>query len=216
MSQFSHGFFRSDNAASLKKACQQTQPRIYLELGCWIGKSMGFVLSEAPRECVAIGIDTWHDESEHPENFEFQDQLYETFVANLWNERDRIVPVRGDTRLCIHEVASLLAEDSVNDPATTVDLVYVDAGHDYDSVLTDLTNLVWLFPRATLVLDDHEPKWGPGVVECVARFEELFGRSYTFDFVDKVGRVPILTPPESGWDSATIAARFGIGPTQVV
>jgi len=72
-------------------------------------------------------------------------QLYETFLRNLWDLRDRVIPVRKDT--C--EAMALLWTLDIHP-----DILYVDASHDKASVCKDVTAAVNLFPEAKILGDD--------------------------------------------------------------
>lgn len=111
-----------------------------------MGLSASRFLLLAPNATV-ICIDHWKGSEEHqsgPESLKLS-TLYETFLVNLWEKRDRIIPVRAGNIIGMQEVASLRINP---------DVVYVDWSHDADSVCSDLLAAREMFPRATLIGDD--------------------------------------------------------------
>ena len=82
----------------------------------------------------------------------------DALLANLdaFGLRDRVTVLKGRTR----DAAGRFAPESL-------DLLFVDAGHDYASVKADLAD--WypkLRPGGWLVCDDCVPEW-PGVVQAI-------------------------------------------------
>ncbi len=143
-----HGWFQSCNARLLKRVLGP-QTKLLVELGSWLGKSARFMLRAAPGATI-ICIDHWRGSAEHhaPRRQDVNDKLprlYETFLRNMWPWRDRVVPLRGDTVAGLRELGRLhLAPD----------LVYIDAGHDYENVRADLRTALELFPAARIAGDD--------------------------------------------------------------
>lgn len=73
--------------------------------------------------------------------------LWETFVVNCWNSRERITPVRLDSR------EGLL---TLHNRGVRPTVVYVDGAHDYDTVVRDLLLSAFLWPDAQIIGDDFE------------------------------------------------------------
>ena len=73
--------------------------------------------------------------------------LYDSFIANCWEQKDRILPLRMKTTdgLLWAKICAL-----------TPDLIYIDAGHDFIDVLSDLTQAHAMFPQARIVGDDFD------------------------------------------------------------
>jgi hypothetical protein len=86
--------------------------------------------------------------------------LYETFLANCWDYRQRIVPVRLDSLEGLAEVAQ---------HGILPDVVYLDGDHTYEAVYADVQLIRRLFPAATLVGDDWDWEGVRAAVEQVAR-----------------------------------------------
>jgi len=143
-----HGWFQPCNQRLLERFLGP-QTELIVELGSWLGLSSRFMLHAAPHATV-ICIDHWQGSPEHrrPEAGDVRDKLprlYETFLRNMWPWRRRVVPLRANTVDGLREVAEL---------GLHPDLVYVDAGHDYQDVFHDVRATRDLFPRAQIVGDD--------------------------------------------------------------
>ncbi|MCL2624233.1 MAG: class I SAM-dependent methyltransferase [Planctomycetaceae bacterium] len=120
---------------------------VILELGSWLGKSTRLLSSMAP-QAVVICIDHWLGSQEHHENEAYCQKLptlYETFIVNLWEERERVIPVRLTT------VAAL---EEIRQHQIVPDLIYIDAGHAYQDVHADISTSLRLFPMSVICGDD--------------------------------------------------------------
>ena len=109
----------------------------FLEVGAWKGMSACFMAVEIINSQKNIKfdcVDTWEyintQKDIRPHQYE---NLYETFKKNIEPVKDYI----NEVRLLSHK-ASELYEDN------TLDFVYIDGAHDYDSVKLDLQS--W-FPK---------------------------------------------------------------------
>ena len=118
-----------------------------LELGSFLGLSTRHLCKSAPNATI-IGIDHWKGSVEHLRRPEFADVLpvlHETFLKNLWPWRERVVAIRELT---------LAGMGAVANAGVTPEVVYIDAAHDPDSVETDLSMVIDLWPTAHIVGDD--------------------------------------------------------------
>ncbi len=143
-----HGWFQDCNARLLNRFLGP-RTELIVELGSWLGKSARFMLAAAPHATV-VCVDHWQGSPEcqrpRPDGaMQKLPRLYETFLRNMWDWRDRVAPLRAATIEGLNEVNRL---------GLRPDLVYVDAGHDYQSVLADVTTALDLFPAAQIVGDD--------------------------------------------------------------
>lgn len=143
-----HGWFQSCNARLLKRVLGP-QTKLLVELGSWLGKSARFMLRAAPSATI-VCIDHWRGSAEHhdPRRQDVNDKLprlYETFLRNMWPWRDRVVALRSDTVAGLRELGRL---------QLAPDLVYIDAGHDYENARADLRTALELFPAARIAGDD--------------------------------------------------------------
>ena len=137
-----------------------------MELGSWTGRSTRFLADLAPQAAV-VAIDHWEGSIEHaqdPELVALLPRLFETFLAECWNYRNQIIPLRARSVDGLRRVA---------EAGLAPDLVYIDADHQYESVLADLETTLALFPGAAIVGDDWDWDGVRSAVETVARQRNL-------------------------------------------
>ena len=138
---------------------------VIVELGSWLGKSTRWFLQHAPNASV-IAIDHWKGSAEHDRyDAEFRELLWPRFLYNCWEYRDRLIPVKEDTRYGMQ----LVAEAGI-----TPDLVYVDASHSTDAVIKDIHRAQQFWPTAQIAGDDWT--WRPGSHFPVRKAVELVAR----------------------------------------
>ena len=123
--------------------------RLVVEVGSWLGRSTRFLAGRAPNAHI-VAIDHWLGSAEHRQDAELAPwlpQLYETFLAECWDYRHQIIPVRANSLEGMRRVAEAGLEP---------DLVYIDADHSFHAVYADVTAALDLFPQATIVGDDWD------------------------------------------------------------
>lgn len=128
--------------------------RLIVELGSWLGVSARFMLDHAPNAEI-VCIDHWKGSKEHfdPSVKEYEDfqimlpTLYEAFLHECWEYRDRIVPLR---------VNSLDGLKIIHEYGLRPEVIYVDASHEYEDVKADIELSHTLFPEAILIGDDYQ------------------------------------------------------------
>lgn len=132
-----------------------------VEVGCWMGKSVAFLAVEAVnsgKTIVIDAVDTWLGSPEHEYILQRhgRDYLYETFTTNIAPLRHVVNPMRMTSL----EASVLYQNDSL-------DVVFIDAAHDYDSVKADIA--AWL-PKVKsggyLAGHDYNQCWS-GVIAAV-------------------------------------------------
>ena len=141
-----HGWFGPEHVELLSGAVGP-DVKVILELGSWMGKSTRFFAERCPN-AVVFAVDHWQGSMEHhttPEWRALLPTLYETFLKNCWDFKDRIVPLRMGTVAGM----SLLHQHGVKP-----DLIFIDAGHDYPNANADVSTALRLFPESTLCGDD--------------------------------------------------------------
>ena len=140
--------------------CVPSAVRLIVELGSWTGRSTRHLATLAPQATI-IAIDHWQGSPEHqadPELARVLPRLYETFLSECWTYRERIVPLKTDSRDGLHRVA---------EAGLRPDLVYIDADHAFEAVLADVQSSVELFPSAIIVGDDWDWDGVRAAVETV-------------------------------------------------
>jgi predicted O-methyltransferase YrrM len=149
----------------LTRAIAEKRPAIVVEVGVWKGASvvtMGHEIKRLNLDAAIIAIDTWLGSSEHylwekfiPDlDFEHgYPRLYRKFAANICHEglADIVVPLPLD---------SINGYQLLKTRGIRPDVLHIDAGHDYNSVMADLK--AWwplLAPGGLLIGDDYFKSW---------------------------------------------------------
>lgn len=138
------------------------ETRVIMELGSFVGRSTAAFLRLFPQADV-IAIDTWRGSPGFPTHEPIANllpRMHETFLANLWPHRQRLIPIRADT---------LTGMRIVKEFGVVPDVVYVDADHETQAVIDDLYCILELFPTAQIVGDDWKRPSVQAGVERVAR-----------------------------------------------
>lgn len=141
-------------------ALLNSRMQLIVELGSWLGGSTRFMLDHASQATI-IAVDHWRGSVEHYKNSHWAHKLpklYETFLVNCWQYKDRLIPMRTTTLEGLQEIAALGLQP---------DLIYLDAAHEYEAVFADLEMAFKLFPKTILVGDDWS--W-PSVRQAVIDF----------------------------------------------
>jgi predicted O-methyltransferase YrrM len=138
----------------------------FVEVGSWKGRSAAFMavtIANSGKKIKFDCIDTWEGSPEHQVGAFFQDQdvldgrLYQKFLTNMKPVSEHYTAIR---------LPSLDAVELYED--NSLDLVFIDARHDYDSVKADIS--AWL-PKVKLggILagDDYLYEYFPGVCRAV-------------------------------------------------
>ncbi|KAL3915739.1 MAG: hypothetical protein SGPRY_007102 [Prymnesium sp.] len=166
-----HGWVHRGNEALLRRLIASRRPRIIVELGSWLGLSTTLLLEETEAQLASVfSVDMWDAEllrtcqaEQYTTDPEAQSilnsvPLFSTFLANLWDYRHRLFPLR---------MSSLEGLACIQALEAPVDMIYVDADHSYNAVLADLQACHAKFPRALIVGDDWQ--W-PEVRKAVRQF----------------------------------------------
>lgn len=185
-----HGWLHRGNERLLLRLLAERRPKIIIELGSWLGLTTSVLLEAAAEwEGVVFAVDRWDEElllTEQRAQYEQADSvaleilqqrmLLPTFLANTWEYRHRLFPVRMDS------VDGLRALWRMG---VLPDLIYVDADHTRLAVLAELEACEELFPKALVCGDDWQ--W-LGVREAVRAFAEARG-----------GRLRLHSHPRENW-----------------
>ena len=138
----------------------------FVEIGAWKGKSTSFLAVEILKSRKNIKfdvVDTWKGSNEHQVHGE---ELYLDFLKNIEPVRHIINPIRKDSITA----SNFYQNDSL-------DFVFIDASHDYESVKADIN--AW-YPKikngGVIAGHDYHPDW-PEVKLAV---DEFFKNSYFY------------------------------------
>lgn len=126
--------------------------KLAVELGSWLGKSTRYILKAAPNAQI-VSIDHWKPSHKwfdnNIERKKYEDYVYETFLYNCWDYKDRLIPLKSKTLDGLQEI---------HDLGLNPDFIYIDADHYFSPVLADIYKSITLFPEAQIVGDDWN--WG--------------------------------------------------------
>lgn len=136
---------------------------IWIELGSWTGKSTAYCVVELlnqNKNGKFYCVDTWCGGTEH-QNLDIikQEKLYEVFKDNVNPIIDKIDIIKSIS----WEFADKFKDNSV-------DFCYVDAGHDYSSVIKDLTAWWPKIKNGSYFAGDDYTKGFPGVQSAIKDF----------------------------------------------
>lgn len=141
-----------------------SETKVVIELGSWLGESATDILKRND-DLTLICVDHWKGSEEHHKNEKCRKMLptlYETFLVNMWEHRDRLIPIRSTTV----DAMTLLFDMDL-----TPDAIYIDADHSRPAVAIDLDAALRFFPKATTMGDDW--KWESvrfGIKDCLKKF----------------------------------------------
>ncbi len=139
----------------IKKLVDEYHPKVFVEVGCWVGMTTIDVANNLPDDAIVYAVDTWkgspNEKGMWDRNFIYT--LYDRFLSNVIHAQltHKIIPVR---------MSSL---DAARGWQAQPDLLYLDATHTYRAVIRDLN--AW-FPliKSPGALCGDDWGWGNGGV----------------------------------------------------
>lgn len=157
------------------------KPTVVIEVGSWKGASaieMARCLKKYDCAAEIICVDTWLGDGEVVPKLWGRPVLYEQFIANvIYTENtDIIVPLAAD---------SLASSILLGNLGMQADAIYIDAGHDYQNCINDISRY-WslLRPGGIMFGDDYSLAW-PEVVRAVHEFADQQRLQVWPNFVNK-------------------------------
>ena len=156
-----HGW--NSNSPAFKQAIDQTNPcKLIVEVGTWMGgsaRTMAQILKQRGEDFEIVCVDTFLGSVEHWNRVAYlmtlkngRPVVYEHFLSNALHVglQDYLTPFPCD---------SVNAYETLKHFKIVPDMVYIDAGHDYESVSADIKRWTEILrPGGTLLLDDaHHP-----------------------------------------------------------
>lgn len=137
----------------------------FVEMGCWRGRStvyLGVEIFNSNKNIKLDCVDTWKGSIQHTNDPEFSkiletDGIYKEFLENI-KPINNIINIVRDT--------SVSAASNYSD--NSIDFVFIDGSHDYESVLQDLH--AW-YPKIKIngAIAGHDYNW-PSVKKAVNKF----------------------------------------------
>lgn len=149
---------------------------VFVELGVWKGKSLAYFVVEAinkNKNGTIYAIDHWLGSEEHQKNswaydplVDAIDGLYNEYNKNISSIRQYITDIRDTSTNASHRFAD-----------KSIDAIFIDASHDYDNVLKDISH--W-YPKVTDtgIISGHDYDW-PQVSAAVKDFANSHNLSIT-------------------------------------
>ena len=139
--------------------CQQMGAKTFVEVGCKEGRTTGFLLHNLP-DLRVISIDAWAPVPNSAEDY--ADWDYSDIVKKFWQNVGE-----HRHRIRMYELLSLAAAKHLH--GEQFDIVFIDAGHDYESCLADI-QAWWPLVREGGYLCGHDYQHTfPGVMRAVAQ-----------------------------------------------
>lgn len=135
----------------------------FIEVGCKEGRTTAFVLEHCP-DCRVTAIDPWAampEQAGQPGGETYEAWDFQAIEEAFWKNVDTFT-----SRLTFHRKTSLEAADLVDDESAG--LIFIDAAHDYESVLEDIA--AWrpkVRPGGILAGHDFQHSF-PSVMDAVA------------------------------------------------
>lgn len=151
--------------------------RLIVELGSWVGFSTRWWCENT--NATVICVDHWAGSAEHTQFTQEQlDNLYNAFVLSCWTYRNRITPLQMNT---VQGMLKIKEYGIGND----VELVYIDASHQYEDVIVDVEMAWEIFPNAILIGDDFT--WRNPTQNrrrTVSEAINYFSKKYDIEFIN--------------------------------
>lgn len=153
-----HTWFGADQEALFKRFAVPSL-KVIVECGTWLGGSSRRFYEFCPNAEIYT-IDSYSAIFDFvPEKVEPKlkgvTDYREIFFASNWDFRDRITQINEST----YDGMNVLKMYGIE-----ADLVYVDAGHDFDNCFSDILLSTACWPRAQIIGDDYDL---PGVKKAV-------------------------------------------------
>lgn len=149
-----------------------------VEVGVWKGTSVAYLAVEfinRNKNVIIDCIDTFEgtiEDGHLNDSILSEGKLYEHFLENMAPVSNMINPIRMDSL-----EASKLYEDN------SISFLFIDAAHDYESVIADIT--AW-YPKVKSggIISGHDYSWGAGVRQAV---DEFFSSRNDHQFTESEG-----------------------------
>jgi predicted O-methyltransferase YrrM len=151
---------------------QSISAKTFVEVGCKEGRTTGFLLENLP-ELQVIAIDPWApvaNADEDYSNWDF-DQIEKDFWANVGENRMRCHQYPATSIVIATGLLEMRQRSAYFGaaPPAPFDMVFIDAGHDYDNALADI-KAWWPLVREGGILCGHDYQHNfPGVMRAVAK-----------------------------------------------
>jgi len=180
-----HGWYF--NGVWIEKLMRTNNTQTVVEVGSWLGCSARHMASLLPKDGKLYSVDTWEGSVEHFTVDEWKNKLptlFEQFLSNTIHAglTDIIFPIRAKS------VDAVFVLKHFGD---SFDLIYIDAAHDTDSVLSDLEAYFPLIKNNKGILCGDDWRHGPiqvAVHEFAQKHQLTIYADDNFFFLKETGR----------------------------
>lgn len=149
------GFIFPDECEEIERNALQVRPyQNVVEIGSYLGKSTAIIASSLPNHVEFHAIDTWNNDA----MTEGQKDTWTTFIKNIDPWKHKVIAHKGTS----HEISEYWYKP--------IDLLFIDADHSYEAVLSDLNDW-YKYLRTGGVLLMHDYTYKVGVKKA---FDEFF------------------------------------------
>ena len=95
--QNNHGWFHNEKKIIALQSLIDEKMTVILEIGAWLGQSTRLLLN-TNKTATILSIDHWIGSNEHSTlQYPFLPVLYETFLVNCWEYKNRLIPIRENS-----------------------------------------------------------------------------------------------------------------------
>jgi predicted O-methyltransferase YrrM len=146
------------------------------EIGCYMGRSS---MALTATNGIVYCVDTWNGSEEDPDGEKTKiapmSEVYKSFVKNLWNEitAGKVIHLRCD---------SLQAAEIFKELGYTFDLIFIDAGHDYEYVTADIKAWLPLLDKGGVMIghDLPHPRMVEALDDCLTGWTASVGMMWEY------------------------------------
>ena len=152
--RFSHGWFLDTHKRVFNQLINSST-KVIVEIGSWYGSSARWLAQNSPETAKVYAIDLWDDSfilrDNHYVSNDLREMLgthplYPTFLVNVWDLKNKIIPIRADSVRGLEYLKKINVEPNI---------IYIDGDHHYEPAKRDISTALRLFPEAILVGDDY-------------------------------------------------------------
>lgn len=140
---------------------QSISAKTFVEVGCKEGRTTGFMLANLP-ELQVVAVDPWAPVANSDEDYKDWDfaDIEAKFWQNVGENKDRCAMWRMLSKQAASDIGCL---------TRPIDMVFIDAAHDYDNCVADI-KAWWPLVRPGGMLCGHDYQHNfPGVMRAVAK-----------------------------------------------
>lgn len=117
------------NVSQMQNLLKETQPKVVVELGSWLGASTRHIAQILPEESIVYAVDSWQGEA--PKLLKDSPPLYDQFLSNVIHAglTHKIFPLRMSTL----EAIKVFEREGIQP-----DLIYIDPSHIENDLYQEL------------------------------------------------------------------------------